>query len=131
VSVVHLGHLGESALSVQRISVQALSRELTVRKMERDVAELERLRRVDEERIRLETERLKAAEAGKTGTAASAQPGPQPFGPPTAPQPAPEPVAAPANTPAVPPGLGDPERRPPPPKSAERKADPFRQGASP
>jgi uncharacterized protein involved in outer membrane biogenesis len=77
VSVVQLGHLGESDLSVQRISVQALTRELTVRKMERDVAELERLRRLDEERIGAETERLKAAEAAKAA-AVSANPEPAP-----------------------------------------------------
>jgi uncharacterized protein involved in outer membrane biogenesis len=62
VSVVHLGHLGEPELSVQRTSLQALARELTVRKMERDVAELERLRLLDEERIKIETERLRAVD---------------------------------------------------------------------
>jgi uncharacterized protein involved in outer membrane biogenesis len=74
VSVVHLGHLGETDLSVQRISVQALARELTVRKMERDVAELERLRRLDEERVRAETERLKAIDAAKDAQKAAEVP---------------------------------------------------------
>jgi AsmA family len=61
VSVVHLGHLGEPELSVQRTSLQALARELTVRKMERDVAELERIRLLDEDLIKIETERLRAS----------------------------------------------------------------------
>jgi uncharacterized protein involved in outer membrane biogenesis len=60
VTVVHLGHLGEPELTVQRISAQTLARDLAVRKMERDVADLEQLRRQDEERLKVETERLKA-----------------------------------------------------------------------
>ena len=154
VSVVHLGHLGETESSVQRISVQALARELTVRKMERDVAELERLRRLDDERIRIETERLKAIDAAKTAAeAAAASPGggsntsrgPLTVDPgtivlPNAPLNAQQ--APPATQPSV--ANGDPAaedakrraaelraieaRRPQP---AARKAEPFRTGGSP
>ncbi len=42
-----------------RITSDALERELTVRRMERDVEELERLRRLDEKRRREEAERLR------------------------------------------------------------------------
>jgi len=45
-----------------RMIVDALERELTVRRMERDLAELERLRRLDEERARAEAERLRQLE---------------------------------------------------------------------
>jgi uncharacterized protein involved in outer membrane biogenesis len=159
VSVVHLGHLGESDLSVQRISVQALAREITVRKMERDVAELERLRRLDEERIRVETERLKAAEAAKdalklveptagaiqgagTTTSGAAAPigrlplgGPDTFGAVVETQAAPLANAAPVNDAAA-----DEAKRRAATRAAAEAArrprpdsafDPFRQGASP
>lgn len=77
------------------ISMDALERELVVRKMERDLEELERLRKLDEERAREETERRRLLEQGQqnapqlplaepTGaTAAGAQPGQVPLADPT------------------------------------------------
>jgi hypothetical protein len=136
---------------VQRLSVQALARELTVRKMERDVAELERLRRLDEDRIRLETERLKAVEAAKTAEPSNPGPGGSPLKPeaaadqpsPQSPLPA---TAAPAGAAATLPqdaasdsATEEAKRRAAElraiearkPQPAAKKTDPFRQGPSP
>lgn len=60
VSVVYTGDLRNIAAIEPQISAGALERELTVRKMERDVDELERLRKEDERRGREEQARLKA-----------------------------------------------------------------------
>jgi uncharacterized protein involved in outer membrane biogenesis len=147
VSIVQLGHLGEPELSVQRSSVQALARELTVRKMERDVADLERLRRLDEDRIRIETERLKGAETDKMGPAAATSPQESnlPLGQPSAavgPTPT---VRIPSETnPAskdssLDPAVIDAKRRaadrsgvePRRSQPAARKFDPFQSGTSP
>jgi hypothetical protein len=63
VAVVYAGRLADLGTLAPTIETDALERELTVRRMERDVDELERLRRLDEERARKERERQQAAEA--------------------------------------------------------------------
>lgn len=60
VSVVYSGMLKNMAAIEPQISAGSLERELTVRKMERDVEELERLRKDDETRAKDEQARLKA-----------------------------------------------------------------------
>lgn len=60
VSVIYTGTLKDLASIEPQISAAALERELTVRKMERDVDELERLRKDDEQRAKDEQARLKA-----------------------------------------------------------------------
>jgi hypothetical protein len=81
VTVVYTGKLSELASLVPQVSAEALERELVVRKLEFDVGELERLRKLDEdrarndaarrqadeERARLETERRKALEEDQWG----------------------------------------------------------------
>lgn len=59
VVIAFVGPLADFGRLPPAISVDALVRELSVRRMERDVAELERLRRLDEERARVEAERLR------------------------------------------------------------------------
>ena len=63
VTVVYTGKLSELASLAPQISAGALERELVVRKMEIDVGELERLRKLDEARARKDAERRKADEA--------------------------------------------------------------------
>jgi len=62
VTVVYAGKLSAFASLVPNVSAGALERELVVRKLEFDVGELERLRKLDEERSRREAERRKALE---------------------------------------------------------------------
>jgi hypothetical protein len=62
VTVVYTGKLNALADLVPHISAGALERELVVRKMELDVGELERLRKLDQERAREDAERRKALE---------------------------------------------------------------------
>ena len=54
-----------------RITAGALERELTVRKMERDVEELEHLRKLDEDRAKAEQDRQKALEEERAKAAAA------------------------------------------------------------
>ena len=68
ISVVYVGSLRDVARLEPKVSTEALERELAVRKMELDVDELERVRRRDEERAKLEAERLKAIESDRQGT---------------------------------------------------------------
>jgi uncharacterized protein involved in outer membrane biogenesis/tetratricopeptide (TPR) repeat protein len=63
VTVVYTGKLNALANMVPHVAAGALERELVVRKMELDVGELERLRKLDEERARRDAERRKAEEA--------------------------------------------------------------------
>lgn len=65
VGVVYSGRLSEFARLEPRLDTGALEREMQVRRMERDVEELERLRKIDEERARAEEERQKALEAAR------------------------------------------------------------------
>lgn len=62
VTVVYTGKLSEFASLAPQVSAGALERELVVRKMEIDVGELERLRKLDEARAREDSERRKAEE---------------------------------------------------------------------
>jgi hypothetical protein len=62
ISVVYAGPLAQIATFAPRIQAEDLSRELSVRRLERSVEELERLRRQDEERARLEAERRRRIE---------------------------------------------------------------------
>ncbi|WP_072396993.1 AsmA family protein [Hyphomicrobium sp. CS1GBMeth3] len=62
VTVVYTGKLSEFAALEPQVSAEALERELVVRKMELDVRELERLRKLDEDRARQDAVRRKAAE---------------------------------------------------------------------
>lgn len=57
VSVTVQGPLGQIARLPATLNSEALEREITVRKMERDVEELERLRKLDEERAKEEAAR--------------------------------------------------------------------------
>jgi hypothetical protein len=56
VTLVYLGPLGEVSRVEPKISVESLERELTVRRMERDVERMETLRRQDEQRARQQRE---------------------------------------------------------------------------
>ena len=60
VTIVFVGPVSQLGRLTPVVSIEALVRELGVRRMERDVDELERLRRLDEERSKAEAERLKA-----------------------------------------------------------------------
>ena len=62
------------------LSTEALERELAVRKVERDVEELERLRRLDEARRRTDTERLRL-QLERAPPPPTAPPPPPPTGP--------------------------------------------------
>ena len=63
VAVIYVGGLGQLGQIRPSVSIDALERELKVRKMERDVDALEKLRRDDEERSRVEAERRAALQA--------------------------------------------------------------------
>jgi hypothetical protein len=62
ISVLYVGPLAALGTIEPRINSDSLERELTVRRMERDVEQLERLRREDEARAKLEAERAKSLE---------------------------------------------------------------------
>jgi AsmA family/AsmA-like C-terminal region len=81
VKVVYVGKLNDFSSLEPIVTTGALERELTVRKMERDVDELERLRKLDAIRAREQQERRKALEAER---ARAAVPVPQPAVPPPA-----------------------------------------------
>ena len=77
VSVVYVGALKTLAALEPRISAGALERELAVRKMENEVEQLERLRKLDEER---RIERQKALEAERLrGAPVQSSPAPAPI----------------------------------------------------
>lgn len=63
VDVVYAGSLADLAAIEPRIETDALERELAVRRMERDVDELERLRKLDEQQAAKERARQQALEA--------------------------------------------------------------------
>lgn len=63
IGVFYTGPLARLAGTEPRIALGSFERELTVRRMEREVEELERLRRLDEARARAERERAQALEA--------------------------------------------------------------------
>ena len=62
-TVVLTGPVADLSKVVARIDTEALEQDIMVRKVERDVEELERLRREDEERAQREAARLRALEA--------------------------------------------------------------------
>jgi uncharacterized protein involved in outer membrane biogenesis len=86
ISVIYVGPLLDFASIEPRIQSEALEREITVRRMEREVEALERIRREDEARAKAEAERLRALQA-----------------PPAAPQVIEVPFAVPGQSQAMPP----------------------------
>jgi uncharacterized protein involved in outer membrane biogenesis len=62
ISIVYVGPLASLGTAEPKLQTEALERELSVRKIERYVDELERLRHSDEERVRQEAERTRALE---------------------------------------------------------------------
>ncbi|MFM9848355.1 MAG: AsmA family protein [Hyphomicrobiaceae bacterium] len=62
ISIVYVGPLASLGTAEPKLQTEALERELSVRKIERYVDELERLRHSDEERVKLEAERTRALE---------------------------------------------------------------------
>ncbi len=101
ITLIRTGPLSDLAAAVTRLDTDALAREIVVRRLESNVAELERLRREDEERARREAERRArrglapepytdddGAAANDNGGAQSAAPGavppPRPAVPPNA-----------------------------------------------
>ena len=115
------GPAGTLARQNATVNADALEREASVRKMERDVDELERLRKLDQERMRLETERRQQQEAAEKAArdaalaAAAAAASPPVVAPQVAP-PTPQTSAPPVAT--VQPGT------PPPPQAVQQSADP-------
>lgn len=95
VTVVYTGKLSALSSLEPTVSTSALERELSVRKMERDVDELERLRKQDQIRAKQERDRRKAVEAATPppAPAPSAAPAPLPPGDATIEPPAPTPGA--------------------------------------
>ncbi len=73
VTVVYTGKLSQLDALAPVVSAGALERELVVRKMEFDVGELERLRKLDEERARKDAERRRAFEAERARQEAERQ----------------------------------------------------------
>jgi hypothetical protein len=96
ISVIYVGPLAALHTLEPRLSFEALQRELSVRKMERDVDQLERLRREDAARAQREAQRLSTQEAG------AAQPG----------GPVPPIIEAPLPVPATPSTSPTPPSRP-------------------
>ncbi len=62
VSISYAGALGQLGALEPRLQAEALTRELTVREMERDVERLEQIRKSDEGRAQLDTQRRRALE---------------------------------------------------------------------
>lgn len=91
VTVVYAGKLKDYAALVPNVASAALERELTVSKMEKDVGELEQLRKQDQTRARQEAERQKALEAER---AKAALPPPAPVVPANGADPIANPVGA-------------------------------------
>lgn len=72
VVIAYNGQLDRLSELEPQIESAELQRELTVRQMERNVSELERVRKQDEQRVRQDLERRKAAEAERAAAAAAA-----------------------------------------------------------
>lgn len=133
VVVLYDGPLDNLGGLTVKADAASLQRELVVRQMERNVEELERSRRIDEERVRLEKERRKKLAAERAAALAAAKkkemerlaPGSTgPAGAANAPSPA-QPNVPPA-TPPVPPQSPSTESRPPvsdPPAQAAEPQD--------
>lgn len=102
VSVQFTGPLAALGSLQADVKADALEREITVRRMEREVEELERLRKEDQERARREAERLKALESQQPAAPAPAQPSQAPAPISAVPAAAPVPVPLPVPVPAQP-----------------------------
>ena len=107
VAVVWTGPLAGIARTEPRLSLDALERELAIRKMEHDAEKLEELRRQDEDRAKQETERLKQVEEAARAPAQSPNAG---DAPPTAPA-----IQAPPPSTTGTPTVTRPQPRPAPP----------------
>ncbi len=137
VIIAYTGRLKDVGQIPPTINAEALERELNVRRMERDVDELERLRKLDQQRAREEQDRLKAADAARAAAAqleaakaAEAAQTAAPAGPDGAPLPdqgvAP-PATVPAETGAAPAAGGEvPQAEADPVQSEPGKTDPPR-----
>jgi AsmA-like C-terminal region len=73
ISIVYAGKLKDLTRLEPVIGMAGLERELSVRKMERDVEELERLRKLDQAQAKAEQERRKALEVERAAAAAAAK----------------------------------------------------------
>ena len=71
-AIVYTGRLNDLAALNVSVDAADMQRELAVRQMERNVEELERLRRLDEHRAKLEQERRRVLEAERAAAAAAA-----------------------------------------------------------
>ncbi len=71
VSIAYAGNIGDLAALTVNVDAADMQRELTVRQMERNVEELERLRRQDEYRAKVEQERRQAIEADRAAAKAA------------------------------------------------------------
>jgi uncharacterized protein involved in outer membrane biogenesis len=133
ITVVHVGALGALHRIEPRITADGFEREIAVRKMERDVEDLERLRKLDEERAKAEAERRAAAERQRLEierTLQATQPAPHPV-------PQPPPVGAGPQPGALPPATGavtvtplPPPATTSPPQAAGAPDEPKRRPAS-
>ena len=121
VTIVFLGPAARLGRLDKVVSVDALVRELGVRRMERDVEELERLRRLDEERAKAEAERRRVETEARSAAAnagAAAMPAPPgPWVPIIVPASPPQPDAQQAGTPGAadgspPPATTEPAKAP-------------------
>lgn len=72
VLIAYNGQLDRLSELVPKIDATELQRELAIRQMERNVSELERVRKLDEQRARQDLERRKAADAERAAAAAAA-----------------------------------------------------------
>jgi hypothetical protein len=117
-AVVYTGSLGELSELAVNIDVSGMQRELAVRQLERNVEDLERLRRLDEYRAKLEQERRRALEAERAAAAAVAK----------AAASAPPPVP-PAPAPVLPPVLPESAGTAPAPQSSAPAVAPSEQPA--
>jgi len=139
VTIVWAGPLTKLAVLEPQVQVDALERELSVRRMEGEVDELERLRRLDEDRARLEAERQRALEAERQKEAERARESlaAPPPGQPSPWQPLTTPAGSQANgaqAPTVGPAgaaPGEPAAAPPPQPAPKRKAPPKQQPFNP
>jgi uncharacterized protein involved in outer membrane biogenesis len=126
VTVVYDGALAKARTAEPRIFAEDLLREVAVRRMERDAEELERLRRLDEERARQEAERRRQIEEALEAQRQPLQE--SPTGPLIIQAPLPVPQAS-SPTIAAPPGPPLP-RLVPQPQPALRSAPPQPSGPS-
>jgi hypothetical protein len=74
-TIIYSGPLGDLQSLQMHFAVDALEQDLAIRKLEQDVEELERLRKLDEERSRSESDRARALEAAAQAAATHAAAG--------------------------------------------------------